>query len=281
MNAQKPDNDRLAYHVGSLNLSGLTITKVILWLVAITIVSFVIGFGILALSGELPSSPGNKVSPFRQNALVTPNSTPIPLEGATSGSIRIMMGAGEFTLGGGAGSDQLMQATVYSNAAEWQPDILSFGNGTGKTVTMIEKGNTSRGWFAGHSPTKWEVRVNEIVPLDLNVEVGAGESRLNLGSLNLTSLVISNGAGETTIDLAGYHGGQFTGAIHNGVGDLTLRVTQGSNTRVLLHHGVGDVTIRGFEKKDETYTTAGFSPALPVTEFTISQGVGSIQLEAV
>jgi len=281
MNAQKPDNDRLAYHVGSLNLSGLTMTKVILWLVAITIVSFVIGFGILALSGELPSSPENKVSPFRQNALVTPNSTTIPLEGATNGSIRITMGAGELILGGGAGSDQLMQATVFSSAAEWQPEILSFGNGTGKTVTMIEKGNTSRGWFAGHAPNKWEIHVNEIIPLDLNVEVGAGESRLNLGSLNLTSLVVSNGAGETTIDLSGYHGGRFTGAIHNGVGDLTLRVRQGSNTRILLHHGVGDVTIRGFEKKDKTYTTAEFSPALPVTEFTLSQGVGSIQLEAV
>ncbi len=36
MNARKPDNDRLAYLVGNLNLSGLTMTKVILWLIAIT-----------------------------------------------------------------------------------------------------------------------------------------------------------------------------------------------------------------------------------------------------
>ena len=71
MNAQKPDNDRLAYHVGSLNLSGLTMTKVILWLAAITIVSFVIGFGTpchfrgtaivlregIALPADCPSHP--------------------------------------------------------------------------------------------------------------------------------------------------------------------------------------------------------------------------------
>lgn len=280
MNAQKPDNDRLSYHVGSLNLSGLTMTKVILWLVAITIVSFVIGFALLALSGELPSSSG-KGSPFRQSALLTPNTTTIPLEGASAGSIRITMGAGELTLGSGAGRDLLMQATVFSGAPGWQPEILAAANGTGKTVTIIEKGNRSRGLFAGHTPDKWEIRVSEAVPLELRVEVGAGHSSLDLGSLNLTSLVVSNGAGETAIDLSGYHGRQFTGAIHNGVGDLTLRIRQGSNTRILLHHGVGDVTTQGFEKNDETYTTAGFDPALPVTEFTLSQGVGSIQLEAV
>ena len=72
MNAQKPDNDRLAYFVGSLNLSGLTMTKVILWLVAITIVSFAIGFGILALSGDLASSSDSKVSPFRQYRFIPP-----------------------------------------------------------------------------------------------------------------------------------------------------------------------------------------------------------------
>lgn len=279
MNAQKPDKDRLAYHVGGLNLSGLTMTKVILWLVAITILSFVIGFAFLAVSGELPSSSG-KGSPFRQGAILTPNTTSIPLEGASAGSIRITMGAGELTLGG-SGRDLLMEATVYSGAPEWQPEILAAAIGTGKTVTMIEKGNRSRGLFAGHTPDKWDIRVSETVPLDLRVEVGAGHSSLDLGSLNLTSLDVSNGAGETAIDLSGYHGSPFTGAIHNGVGDLTVRIRQGSNTRILLHHGVGDVTTQGFEKNDETYTTAGFDPALSVTEFTLSQGVGSIRLEAV
>ena len=91
------------------------------------------------------------------------------------------MGAGELTLGGGAGRDLLMEATVFSGAPEWQPEIRAAANGTGKTVTMIEKGNRSRGLFAGHTPDKWEIRVSEAVPLDLRVEVGAGTAASTLG----------------------------------------------------------------------------------------------------
>ena len=53
-------DDKFACFVCNLNLAGLTGTKIILWLVAITIVSFVIGFGILAVSGDLPASSENQ-----------------------------------------------------------------------------------------------------------------------------------------------------------------------------------------------------------------------------
>jgi hypothetical protein len=304
MNSQKPDNDRLAYHVGRINLSGLTMTKVILWLVAITIVTFVIGFGLLTISGELPSSSENKASPFRQTARLTTNTTTIPLDGATNGSITVTMGAGEVTLRGTAPSTALMEATVFSREPEWQPAILASRNGTEKIVTMTEKGHKGRDWFALESPNSWDVRINEKIPVNLYVEVGAGETSLELGSLNLASLTVSNGAGDTKIDLShyrggplqaqinngigdmkiyfdDYRGGPLQAQINNGIGDLTVRIDKTSNTRITVHSGVGDVSTDGIAQDNEIYTPAGFNPALPVSEIAISQGVGSIQLEAV
>ncbi len=280
MNSPEPGGDRLAYHIGSLNLSGLTMTKVILWLLAITIVSLVIGFGILALSGELSSSPGDKASPFRQTAPFSPNTTTVPLDGAAAAGIRISLGAGEAAIGGNAPAGALVETTVYSRAPEWQPEIQSSFNGTAKTVTIIENRNGHREWFTSHSPNSWAIRISETVPVELNVEVGAGENTLRLGSLNLTTLTVSSGAGDTEIDITRYHGGPFRAEIHNGVGDLTLRIDKNSNTRIRLHQGVGDVTATGIVQTDETYMTAGFNPALPVHEIAITQGVGSIQLEA-
>lgn len=281
MNPEKPDDDRLACFVCNLNLSGMTMTRVILWLVAITIVSFVIGFGLLALSGDFHPSPENKASPFRQTAMFSPNTTTIPLDSATAGTVRITMGAGEVSVRGNAPATALMEASVFSPAPEWQPDLITSVNGSEKTVTLIEKGHQGKEWFAVHSPNSWEVRVSETVPVNLNVEVGAGDSRLELGSLNLASLVVSNGAGDTEIDITRYRGGPFDAVIHNGVGDLTLRIDKTGNTRILMHHGVGDITTSGIVQTDETYTTAGFDPALPVNEIAITQGVGSVQLEAV
>jgi hypothetical protein len=280
MKADKPGNDRLAYRVGRINLSGLTMTKVILWLVAITIVSFVIGFGILALSGDLSTSPDNKVSPFRHTASYSPNTTAIPLDGATTGTIRITLGAGEVTISGNAPAPALLEATVYTRTPDYLPEIVCSVNGTEKTVTMIEKDTGDDKWFADHSPGGWKIRLSEAVPLDLNVELGAGDSSLDLGSLNLASLSASTGVGDTEIDISRYRGGPFHAEIHNGVGDLTLRIDKNSNTRIRMHQGVGDITTNGIEQNKEYYTTPGFDPALPVNEITVTQGIGSVQLEA-
>ena len=146
---------------------------------------------------------------------------------------------------------------------------------------MIEKDSGDEAWFADHSPSGWKIRASsEAVPLDLNVELGAGDSSLDLGSLNLASLTVSTGVGDTEIDISRYRGGPYHAEIHNGVGDLTLRIDKNSNTRIRMHQGVGDITTNGIEQNNEYYTTPGFNPALPVNEITVTQGIGSIQLEA-
>ncbi len=278
MNTKKPDDDRLAYHGFRLSLSGLTMTRVILWLTAITIVSFVIGFSILALSGDLRTGGA---FPFRQAELAAPNTTTVPLDGAAAGRVTVSMGAGEFSLRGGARAGELMDATAFSGAPVGQPAISFLDNGTVKAVTVNAKITHGGGWFTGGSPNRWEILLSNQVPLDLTVEIGAGHSQLELGALNLSSLSISNGAGETTVDLTGSGAGPARTEIHNGVGELRLKIGRDTNTRVRVHSGVGDVTASGFVQNDETYTTAGFNPALPVREISIAQGVGSIQLETV
>ena len=287
MKADKPGNDRLAYRVGRINLSGLTMTKVILWLIAITIVSFSIGFGILALSGGFSPGPNPVATPFNNTAFLSANTTTFPLEGTSSGAVRIILGTGDLSVRGGARPDNLMEATVYTAKPGMQPDYAVSVNGTEKTVSMTETGHKKKDWVFANSPDSWDntwdVLLGDLIPVALTVNAGAGDCDILLGDTNLTTLTVNTGAGDTTIDLAGYHGGRFDAVIHNGVGDLTLRVPRGSNTRVRLHQGVGDIDTTGFEQNDETccYTSAGFSTALAVNEITITQGVGSIQLEAV
>jgi hypothetical protein len=283
MRPDKPENDRMACFVCNLNFSGLTMTKVILWLIAITIVSFAIGFCILALSGGF--SPGPVTSPFNNTAFKSSNTTSFPLDGASSGEVRIILGAGDLTVRGGAQDGRLMEATIYSGRPEMQPDYTLGMNGSAKTIAMTETGHKKKDWVFSHSPESWDntwdVKLNDGIPFTVAVNTGAGDCDILLGDANLTSLTVNTGAGDTTIDLGGYHGGRFSGVIHNGVGDLTLRIPEESNTRILLHQGVGDIDTSGFVQTDEHYITAGFNPALPVNEITITQGVGSIQMEAV
>jgi len=279
MSAKEPGDDMFADLVSRLNLSGLTVTKIILWLLAITIVSFVIGVGILAVFGDLPGGHGKTASPFVESGSLG-NTSSFPLEGATYGSVGITMGAGELTVRGGAPEDTLMEATVFYRNAEWQPVIAESVNGSQKSITMTDKGHTAKEWVAVHSPNTWDVQLSNQVPLDLTVHTGAGDTSLDLSHLNLASLVVENGAGDTEITLGS---APVPGSveINLGIGDLTLRVPKSGNTRIIVHSGVGDVSRSGFVEQGEFFTTPGYDPERPVTEIRVKQGVGSTSLEAV
>jgi hypothetical protein len=285
MKPEKSSDDPLAYIVLGLNISGLTMTKVILWLIAITIVSFAIGFGILALSGGFTHSPEPVATPFNRTAILSPNMTAFPLDSASSGAIRIVLGTGDLSVRSGTRPENLAETTVYTGSPEMLPDYTVDTSGSTKTIAMTETGHKKKDWVFAHSPESWDntwdVRLNDAVPFAVTVNTGAGDCDILLGDANLTSLTVNTGAGDTTIDLGGYHGGRFSAVIHNGVGDLTFRIKKESNTKILLHQGVGDIDASGLAQTDEHYTTAGFNPALPVNDIAITQGVGSINLEAV
>jgi hypothetical protein len=261
--------------------SGTTPQRVILWLVAIAIVSFAIGFGILAVSGVFSSGAAHPGSPFTHTAWITSNTTEFPLEGAASGNISVTMGAGELSLTGGARPGDIMEITVFSGAPEWQPEVSSRLDDLVKTIRITDKGHTGKAWFSVDSPNRWEIRLSDQVPVAAEVRIGAGDCRLQLGTLNLTSLNVHAGAGDTVIDLSGYHGGRFDAEITHGIGDLTLRVPGSGNTRIVVDQGVGDISGSGYKMSNGAYVPAGFNPALPVNEIAVKQGVGDLRLEMV
>ncbi len=264
-----------------LSFRGISAHRIVLWLIAITVASFIIGFGILAISGVSSPVPGTTLSPFRHAVLLSPNTTTIPLGGATAADVRLTLGAGELAVTGEAPEGALLQATVFSREAVWQPEIVQgMANGT-KTIALTDKGHKGKEWFAVDSPNTWTISLQDQVPTRLDVSVGGGNNRLYLGTLNLETLTVHTGAGDTEIDLAGYHGGRFDATVKNGVGDLTLRVPKESNTRVRVHSGIGDVSPQGFVVEDGTYVTAGFDRSRAVNEIALDQGVGSITLETI
>lgn len=265
----------------SLNIGGISVTRIVLWLGAITIVTFLIGFGILVLSGELPQSKDKDFSPFRHTAFLSPARTTVPLDGAGSGDVALTLGAGELRVQGGAPDDVLMDASVFSKAPEWQPELVQSINGSRKIVALTDKGHKAKEWFSVDSPNSWTIALNNRVPVDLEVNVGAGDCRIDLDGVTLGSLNVHNGAGDTTITLGRNQDQRFDAVIRNGIGDLTLQVPRESNTRIRAVNGIGDISSKGFVQDGEIFVTAGFDPAVAVNEITLNQGVGSITLEIV
>lgn len=278
MKEQKTD-DEFSRLVCSLNLSGLTGTKIILWLLAITIISFAIGFGILAITGALSPSAGHSGSPFIMGNMAAANTTTLALEGATAGTVQITMEAGELLVRGGAPPGAIMEAGVSGAAPRWQPEYRQSADGGVMTMSMTDPGRTGSKWFSLDPPNQWEVALAEDVPLDLAVKLGAGDCTLELGALNLSGLSLDVGAGEATVDLGGYRGGVFSGRIDQGAGDLTVCIPRESNTRIVIDQGIGDIGYDGLVMNGTEYTTRGFDSERPAITLQIDQGVGDIRLE--
>jgi len=279
MTAETPGKDNKDRANGLGIFSTINPTRLILWLVAITIVSFVIGFSILFLAGGMSGSPGEPVIAFKQSAIS--NTTAFPLDGASAGNILLTFGPGKLEVSGGASDDTLMEATVYAGSSGWDPEVSTSTVGQVKTISITDKGHHSKEFFAVDAKRQWKIHLNEQVPIGLDVTIGVGDSRLDLGNLNLTTLNVNAGVGESEIDLGGYHGGRFDAVITSGVGDLKIRVPSSSNTRITTSNGLGDIDAKGFRSDNGAYVTPGYDSTKPVNEIQIMHKVGSVTLEAV
>jgi hypothetical protein len=277
MTAEIPEKDKKYLISIPRVISAINPTRLILGLIAITIVSFVIGSAVLFLSGGMTGTPDEPVTPFKITGIS--NTTVIPLEGVSSGKITFIHGAGIFGITGGASGNDLLEATIHSSSAIGQPEISTITHGQMKIVSMTDKGQHSKEFPLMNSKNRWDIRLNEQVPIGLDVTVGAGECSLALGTLNLTALNVNSGVGELEIDLGGYHGGRFDTIINSGVGDLTITVPSGSNTRITAVSGLGDLNAYGLELDNGAYVTPGYDPTGSVNEIQVTHHVGALTLK--
>lgn len=205
-------------------------------------------------------------------------------DGAAALDLQVRMGAGELNLGSGTDSQTLVSMTSGTGGCTGQLTYTSSMDGTTKRVWIRNRHLSwwcAHDWPADETDYTRDIRVSREVPVALDIKNHAGRTRLALGELNLTSLVIKNSVGETLIDLTGYHGGNFDAAIKNGVGNLVLRLPGDSNTTLVIHRGVGSTDVRGFVVNGDTYTTGSARPDAPKITFRIKQGVGAVTVEAV
>jgi hypothetical protein len=189
----------------------------------------------------------------------------------------LKMGAGELNVSGGA--DALMEAEFAYNVADWKPDVsydvkgdtgdLSIEQGSGQDVRL------------GGARNEWDVLFSDEVPTDLRVQMGAGESSLDLDSLTLTGLDLQMGAGKTTVDLTGDYTTDFDASIQGGVGEATVMLPSEVGVRARAEGGLGNINAKGLKKEGDSYVNEAYGSSDVTLEVDVQGGVGTINLEVV
>ena len=185
------------------------------------------------------------------------------------------MGAGELRVKGG--STKLMEGDFRFTRPMLRPEVRYDASGFRGHLTIEEP---SRGSGRNHGDYSWDVRFNDEKPLDLFVHFGAGEARMDLGSLYLRSLEVNMGVGELRLDLRGTPRHDYNVSIRGGVGEATVHLPASAGIFADAKGGIGGIQVRGLQQRSGHYENDAYGHANATIRLDIRGGVGAINLFA-
>ena len=198
----------------------------------------------------------------------------VELQGAKTVSADLEMPAGNLKLSGG--SAKLLDANFRYRNSEGKPQVDYNVSGDHGQLSIIQ--NEKR-LHIGTTHNDWNLQFANNVPLDLNLQMGAGHSDLQLRELDVTHLEVKIGAGEMQLDLSGPRKSSLDADIQGGVGSATIYLPKDVGVRVHASGGIGSVNAHGMTKDDDDYVNSAYGKTPATITLTIQGGVGSIDLE--
>lgn len=206
---------------------------------------------------------------------VTSETRTVALEGAARAEVVLRMSAGELRVGG-ADQEALLEGTFEYSRDRLRPDI-EYRRFEDKGILHV--GHARRNTFPmGRVRNRWDVRLSRAVPLDLEIDLGAGRSDIDLVGLDLRRLEIDMGVGEVVLDLRGRHKESFRVKIDGGVGSGRLRLPSEIGVRVRVDGGLGSVDAHGLTKRAGAWVNEAYGSSPVTLEVDIDAGIGSIDL---
>ena len=202
-----------------------------------------------------------------------------PLSGATSADVDIRMGVGSLYLNSLPNSQDLVSGTVSLMEGEWlAQDFNVVGN---KARLVLEaKGRYSFNFPGIRSRTaeKWDLRLNESIPMNLDIHTGVGEARIDLERIFATNAEVRTGVGKTDLTLPAK--GHTRVTLSGGVGETHIYVPKGVAARIRTKTGIGSVQVYGnYTRVNDEYISPDFDTAENRVELEVKGGVGSIRIQ--
>jgi hypothetical protein len=188
--------------------------------------------------------------------------------------VNLTMGAGTLTIGGGA--KKLLNADFTYNVASWQPEVRYSSTGTRGDLTIRQPGQGHT--QIGHTRYQWDLALNDDVPMDLTLQFGAGQARLDLGSLSLRSVEVHMGVGKLDMDLRGNPKHNYDVSIRGGVGEATVRLPAGVGVYAEGSGGIGEIRTQGLRREGGHWVNDAYEDSKVRIHLDIHGGIGAIHL---
>ncbi|MBN2266154.1 MAG: hypothetical protein JW775_10115 [Candidatus Aminicenantes bacterium] len=213
----------------------------------------------------------------RSGRYLMSESRTVELDGAARAEVKVNMGAGELRLHGAA-QTALLEASFEFNRERNRPEVdyRLFGD---KGILEVRHARR-RGINFGTTRNRWDLVLGEAVPLDLAIDLGAGQSDIDLRGLDLERVEIDMGVGEMELDLRGPRQAGLLVKIDGGIGSGKLRLPSEVGVRVKVDGGLGSVDAHGLTKQAGAWVNDAYGRSPVTIEVDIDAGIGSLDLRS-
>lgn len=219
----------------------------------------------------------------------------VEVQGAKSVDIEITQSAGTLQVSGG--SSKLMEGQFAFTKEEWKPTV-TYTKDNGKLLVKQPENDRNVNMDDGDQ-NEWKIKLNNSIPLDMELTIGAGQSTIDLHGIKLTNLLLKAGAGDFTVnlantslpklkvnagvgaiklDLTGKWTNNLTADINGGIGEVSLKLPKNTGVRVKIS-GLGSIEAPGFKKDGGYYVNNAYNKSDQLLTIDVSGGLGSVNLE--
>jgi hypothetical protein len=199
----------------------------------------------------------------------------IELDKSEMSRVEIKMGAGELKVEGG--SSKLMDADFDYDVPSWKPTV-NYSASSFRGQLLIEQ--PAHSGAANNITYKWALRFNDKLPIELVTQLGAGQANLNLGTMNLRSVVVHMGVGQVELDLRGKPSHDYNVEIHGGIGQAIVHLPSTVGIVANAAGGLGDIDVHGLQKRNGHWTNDAYEHSPVTIHLDVKGGIGNITLTA-
>ena len=200
----------------------------------------------------------------------------VELGGAKSVRADIEMASGELTINGG--SANLVDAKFDQPESTGEPVVdYSQSGGVGELKISQDKSGVNIS-YPGRGDSDWNLRLGSGAPMELKINLGAGQSNLNLRGLPVTKLDLNIGAGQVNADLTGERKQDLNADIEGGVGEAEIRLPRNVGVVVEASGGIGSIDTRGLKHENGRYVNDAYGTTAATIHLKVQGGIGRISL---
>ena len=198
------------------------------------------------------------------------------MEGAEQARITLNPAIGTVSIKALVDSRLLLEGEILHTSREKVGVASSYDLNEGTAVYSLRSTGFEVFYPTGpRASPSWKLSLSDRLPLDVTVELGAGELDLDFSRLQVQSLKVDLGVGKMVVTLP--ESVQGLVQIEGAIGETQIIVPKGAAVRVHSSTGIGNVVVpSSYLSQEGSFVSSNFASAEKQIDLNVDQAIGRV-----